>query len=56
MLLFLLKRIRLDSTIFITADVTVLIIQVAGGAMASIVDTREAAESGGQIMLGGIVI
>ncbi|CEL63485.1 putative protein C17G6,02c OS=Schizosaccharomyces pombe (strain 972 / ATCC 24843) GN=SPAC17G6.02c PE=4 SV=1 [Rhizoctonia solani AG-1 IB] len=47
---------RLYSIIFITADVTALVIQAAGGAMASIADTLDGAERGGQIMLGGIVI
>ncbi|CAE6451672.1 unnamed protein product [Rhizoctonia solani] len=47
---------RLYSIIFITADVTALVIQAAGGAMASIADTPDGAEQGGQVMLGGIVI
>ncbi|KAH7338428.1 RTA1-domain-containing protein [Rhizoctonia solani] len=47
---------RLYSIIFISADVTALVIQAAGGAMASIAKTPEGAEQGGQIMLGGIVI
>ncbi|QRW20635.1 RTA1-like protein [Rhizoctonia solani] len=47
---------RLYSIIFITADVTALIIQAAGGAMASIARTPEGSERGGKIMLGGIVI
>ncbi|CEL59946.1 putative protein C17G6,02c OS=Schizosaccharomyces pombe (strain 972 / ATCC 24843) GN=SPAC17G6.02c PE=4 SV=1 [Rhizoctonia solani AG-1 IB] len=47
---------RLYSTIFITADVTALVIQAIGGAMASIADTLDGAERGGRIMLGGIII
>ncbi|KAL5634207.1 hypothetical protein ACGC1H_006135 [Rhizoctonia solani] len=47
---------RLYSMIFISADVTALVIQAAGGAMASIADTPDGAKRGGQIMLGGIVI
>ncbi|KEP49881.1 RTA1-like protein [Rhizoctonia solani 123E] len=47
---------RLYSKIFISADVTALVIQAAGGAMASIADTHEGAERGGNIMLAGIVI
>ncbi|KAL5634202.1 hypothetical protein ACGC1H_006130 [Rhizoctonia solani] len=47
---------RLYSMIFISADVIALVIQAAGGAMASIADTPDGAEWGGQIMLGGIVI
>ncbi|ELU38848.1 RTA1 domain-containing protein [Rhizoctonia solani AG-1 IA] len=47
---------RLYSIIFITADVTALIIQAAGGAMASVARTPEGSERGGKIMLGGIVI
>lgn len=45
-----------DSTIFITADVTALVIQAAGGALASIANTHEGAERGGNIMLAGIII
>ncbi|CAE7108980.1 unnamed protein product [Rhizoctonia solani] len=47
---------RLYSIIFISADVTALVIQAAGGAMASIADTFDGAERGGRIMLGGIII
>ncbi|CAE6427639.1 unnamed protein product [Rhizoctonia solani] len=47
---------RLYSIIFISADVTALVIQAAGGAIASIADTPSGAEQGGKIMLGGIVI
>ncbi|KAG8725150.1 hypothetical protein FRC11_001920 [Ceratobasidium sp. 423] len=47
---------RLYSIIFISADVTALVIQAAGGAMASIADTPDGAEQGGKIMLAGIVI
>ncbi|QRW20637.1 RTA1-like protein [Rhizoctonia solani] len=47
---------RLYSIIFITADVTALVIQAVGGAMASIANTLDGAERGGRIMLGGIVI
>ena len=47
---------RIDSMIFISADVTALVIQAAGGAMASIADTPAGAEQGGKIMQGGIVI
>ncbi|CAE6506566.1 unnamed protein product [Rhizoctonia solani] len=47
---------RLYSIIFITADVTALVIQAIGGAMASIADTLEGAEQGSHVMLGGIVI
>ncbi|KAF8601730.1 RTA1-domain-containing protein [Ceratobasidium sp. AG-I] len=46
----------LYSKIFITADVTALIIQAAGGAMASIADTLDGANRGGNIMLAGIII
>ncbi|KAF8592910.1 hypothetical protein BDV93DRAFT_593759 [Ceratobasidium sp. AG-I] len=49
-------RIFLDSIIFITADVTALIIQAVGGAMASIADTLDGANRGGNIMLAGIII
>ena len=45
-----------DAKIFIAADVTALVIQAVGGAMASIADTYEAAERGGNIMLAGIII
>ncbi|KAF8595570.1 RTA1-domain-containing protein [Ceratobasidium sp. AG-I] len=47
---------RLYSIIFITADVTALIIQAVGGAMASIADTLDGANRGGNIMLAGIII
>ncbi|CAE6432776.1 unnamed protein product, partial [Rhizoctonia solani] len=47
---------RLYSIIFISADVTALVIQAVGGAMASIADTLDGAERGGRIMLAGIVI
>ncbi|KAJ1305017.1 hypothetical protein OPQ81_000060 [Rhizoctonia solani] len=47
---------RLYSIIFISADVTALVIQAVGGAMASIADTLDGAERGGKIMLGGIII
>ncbi|KAG8738022.1 hypothetical protein FRC11_001670 [Ceratobasidium sp. 423] len=47
---------RLYSIIFISADVTALVIQAVGGAMASIADTLDGAERGGRIMLGGIII
>ncbi|CAE6477532.1 unnamed protein product [Rhizoctonia solani] len=47
---------RLYSIIFISADVTALVIQAVGGAMASIADTPDGAEQGGRIMLAGIVI
>ncbi|CAE6509724.1 unnamed protein product [Rhizoctonia solani] len=47
---------RLYSIIFITADVTALVIQAVGGAMASIADTLDGAERGAHVMLGGIVI
>lgn len=46
----------LDSIIFITADVTALVIQAVGGALASIANTLEGADRGGNIMLAGIVI
>jgi NADH:ubiquinone oxidoreductase subunit 4 (subunit M) len=36
--------------------VTALIIQAAGGAMASIADTHEGANQGGNVMLAGIII
>ncbi|CAE6466062.1 unnamed protein product [Rhizoctonia solani] len=38
------------------SDVTALVIQAIGGAMASIADTLDAAERGSNVMLGGIVI
>ncbi|CAE6413256.1 putative protein C17G6,02c [Schizosaccharomyces pombe 972h-] [Rhizoctonia solani] len=47
---------RLYSIVFISADVTALVIQAVGGAMASIADTLDGAERGGRIMLGGIII
>ncbi|QRV97758.1 RTA1-like protein [Ceratobasidium sp. AG-Ba] len=47
---------RFYAKIFITADVAALVIQAVGGAMASIADTHEAAERGGNIMLAGIII
>ncbi|KAH7338437.1 RTA1 like protein-domain-containing protein [Rhizoctonia solani] len=47
---------KLYSIIFITADVTALVIQAIGGAMASIANTLEGAEQGSHVMLGGIVI
>ncbi|CAE6461402.1 unnamed protein product [Rhizoctonia solani] len=47
---------RLYTIIFISADVTALVIQAVGGAMASIADTLDGAERGGRIMLGGIII
>ncbi|CUA69861.1 putative protein C17G6,02c [Schizosaccharomyces pombe 972h-] [Rhizoctonia solani] len=47
---------RLYSIIFITADVTALVIQAIGGAMASIADTLDDAEEGSHVMLGGIII
>lgn len=47
---------RLYSIIFITADVAALVIQAAGGAMASTADTREGSDRGGNVMLAGIVI
>ncbi|KAB5588697.1 RTA1-like protein [Ceratobasidium theobromae] len=47
---------RMYSIVFITADVTALVIQAVGGAMASIADTLESANRGGNIMLAGIII
>ncbi|KAG8712965.1 hypothetical protein FRC09_019270 [Ceratobasidium sp. 395] len=47
---------RLYARIFITADVAALIVQAAGGAMASTADTPEGSRRGGNIMLAGIVI
>ncbi|CAE6519823.1 unnamed protein product [Rhizoctonia solani] len=47
---------RLYSVIFISVDVTALVIQAVGGAMASIAETPDDAERGGRIMLGGIII
>ncbi|KAF8601736.1 RTA1-domain-containing protein [Ceratobasidium sp. AG-I] len=47
---------RLYSIIFITADVTALVIQAAGGAMASTANTPEGSKTGGNIMLVGIVV
>ncbi|KAG9123027.1 hypothetical protein FRC07_000342 [Ceratobasidium sp. 392] len=47
---------RLYSIIFITADVSALIIQAVGGALASIADTLEGANQGSHIMLAGIII
>ncbi|KAF8601729.1 RTA1-domain-containing protein [Ceratobasidium sp. AG-I] len=47
---------RLYLIIFLTADVTALVLQAIGGALASIADTLEGANRGGNIMLAGIVI
>ncbi|KAF8601741.1 RTA1-domain-containing protein [Ceratobasidium sp. AG-I] len=47
---------RWYSIIFITADVTALVIQAVGGALASIADTLDGANQGGNIMLAGIII
>ncbi|KAH7338435.1 RTA1 like protein-domain-containing protein [Rhizoctonia solani] len=47
---------RLYLIIFITVDVTALVIQAIGGGMASVAETFEAAEQGAHIMLGGIII
>ncbi|KAG8732328.1 hypothetical protein FRC12_019332 [Ceratobasidium sp. 428] len=47
---------RLYSIIFITADVSALVIQAVGGALASIADTLEGANQGSHIMLAGIII
>jgi hypothetical protein len=43
-----------DSRIFLSCDVIALVVQAAGGAMASMANTREGAETGSKIMLGGI--
>jgi hypothetical protein len=42
--------------IFLTADVTALVLQAIGGAVASVADTLEGANRGGNVMLAGIVI
>lgn len=42
--------------IFLTADVVALIIQAVGGSVAASADTLSAANNGGNIMLGGIII
>ncbi|KAG8714276.1 hypothetical protein FRC08_012143 [Ceratobasidium sp. 394] len=47
---------RLYSIIFITADVSALVIQAVGGAMASTADTLEGANQGSHIRLAGIII
>ncbi|QRV77447.1 RTA1-like protein [Ceratobasidium sp. AG-Ba] len=47
---------RLYSIIFIAADVSALVIQAVGGALASIADTLEGANQGSHIMLAGIII
>ncbi|KAG9126453.1 hypothetical protein FRC07_003347, partial [Ceratobasidium sp. 392] len=47
---------RLYLIIFLTADVTALLLQAIGGALASVADTLEGANRGGNIMLSGIVI
>ncbi|KAG8755402.1 hypothetical protein FRC12_010893 [Ceratobasidium sp. 428] len=47
---------RLYLIIFLTADVTALLLQAIGGAIASVADTLEGANRGGNIMLSGIVI
>ena len=49
-------HVSIDPIIFISADVTALVIQAVGGAMASIADTLDGAERGGRTMLGGIII
>jgi len=49
-------RFLLDTIVFITADVAALIVQSAGGAMASIADTPEGSEQGAKIMVGGILV
>ncbi|KAG9118476.1 hypothetical protein FRC07_007001, partial [Ceratobasidium sp. 392] len=46
----------LYAKIFITADVAALVIQAAGGAMASTANTPQGSKNGGNIMLAGIVI
>lgn len=48
--------LSLDTIVFITADVAALIVQAAGGAMASIADTPEGSEQGARIMVGGILV
>ncbi|CAE6442566.1 unnamed protein product [Rhizoctonia solani] len=47
---------RLYSMIFISADITALVIQAVGGAIALVANTPEGAERGGQIILAGIAI
>ena len=46
---------RWYTIIFCSADIIALVVQAVGGAIASMGDTHEEAERGGQIMLGGIV-
>jgi hypothetical protein len=45
----------IDSRIFLSCDLIALVVQAAGGAMASTAKTREGSATGGKIMLGGIV-
>ncbi|EJD50224.1 RTA1-domain-containing protein [Auricularia subglabra TFB-10046 SS5] len=44
------------SIVFLTADTAALIVQAVGGAQASAADTREGADKGAKIMLGGIIV
>jgi hypothetical protein len=44
-----------DSRIFLACDIVALIVQAAGGAMASSAETSAGSDQGGKIMLGGIV-
>ncbi|KAH6879917.1 RTA1 like protein-domain-containing protein [Coprinopsis sp. MPI-PUGE-AT-0042] len=46
---------RWYTIIFCSCDIISLVVQAVGGAIASMGDTHEEAERGGQIMLGGIV-
>ncbi|KAG8713479.1 hypothetical protein FRC08_013200, partial [Ceratobasidium sp. 394] len=47
---------RLYLAIFLTADITALLLQAIGGALASVADNLTSANRGGNIMLSGIVI
>ncbi|KAG8740041.1 hypothetical protein FRC10_004799 [Ceratobasidium sp. 414] len=47
---------RLYAKVFIAADITALVIQAAGGAIASIATDLKGANNGGKIMLIGIII
>lgn len=50
-----LMRSLLDAIIFLTGDIVSLVVQGAGGGIASAAKTYELADNGAHIMLGGIV-
>jgi hypothetical protein len=47
--------VTIDSRIFLSCDLIALVVQAAGGAIASTAKTHEGSANGGKIMLGGIV-